>query len=362
MTTRGIRYELAPATRMLWRDPDVVQFESGEQSVVVDGLEHPHGASGSPIRRATHPMRRACRRCSTSPSCGLVWPRDESVEDDRRAVAVPHLAGELAALATRLGPRAAATLQARRRRAGRGPRPRPRRSTVGARPGRGGVGDVQFTSDTDVKTWSSLPGGVLPDETGQRLASAARAAVRRATPGRASTPAARRLPDASRSSDPTSPSSRSTRRSTTSGATRCTPRDPAPAGDAAPDGRGRRPPRAAGPDRLPAVRRPAPARPRPGVAALAVQLTVARRHGPASEVAVATMSAGVAAPQALTYLDGGEPASIDGTLELHLPDWRIRRRSWPAHPDCGCGGLTAARRRASGVRAAPGARQAEWRR
>jgi len=38
----------------------------------------------------------------------------------------------------------------------------------------------------------------------------------------------------------------------------------------------------------------------------------------------------------LTFLDGGDPASIDGTLELRLPDWRLRRRSWPAHPDCDC--------------------------
>lgn len=32
------------------------------------------------------------------------------------------------------------------------------------------------------------------------------------------------------------------------------------------------------------------------------------------------------------------PATIGGTLELALPDWRIRRRSWPVHPLCGCVG------------------------
>ena len=61
-----------------------------------------------------------------------------------------------------------------------------------------------------------------------------------------------------------------------------------------------------------------------------------RRHGPASDVAVATVVAGVAALQALAFLDGGEPAVLDGTLELRLPDWRLRRRSWPVHPDCDC--------------------------
>jgi hypothetical protein len=80
----------------------------------------------------------------------------------------------------------------------------------------------------------------------------------------------------------------------------------------------------------------------PAWTALAVQLTVARRHGGASDVALATIVAGVTAQQALAYLDGGEPAVIEGTLEMQSPDWRIRRRSWPVHPDCDCGRSPAA--------------------
>jgi hypothetical protein len=68
-----------------------------------------------------------------------------------------------------------------------------------------------------------------------------------------------------------------------------------------------------------------------------VQLAVPRRHGPASDVALATIIAGLAATQALAYLDGNDPATVNGTIEMHLPDWRLRRRSWPRHPDCGCG-------------------------
>jgi hypothetical protein len=30
------------------------------------------------------------------------------------------------------------------------------------------------------------------------------------------------------------------------------------------------------------------------------------------------------------------PPTADGTLELAVPDWRIRRRSWPVHPECPC--------------------------
>jgi hypothetical protein len=55
-----------------------------------------------------------------------------------------------------------------------------------------------------------------------------------------------------------------------------------------------------------------------------------------SAISVATVIAGVAAQQALAFLDGGEPACIDATIELRLPDWRLRRRSWAPHPECGC--------------------------
>jgi hypothetical protein len=67
-----------------------------------------------------------------------------------------------------------------------------------------------------------------------------------------------------------------------------------------------------------------------------VQLTVPRPAGPVSDVALSTIIAGVAAAQVLAYLDDGQPSTIEGTLEMHLPDWRIRRRSWPVHAECDC--------------------------
>ena len=47
----------------------------------------------------------------------------------------------------------------------------------------------------------------------------------------------------------------------------------------------------------------------------------------------------VAAAQALAYLDrpGVVPVTVDGTLELVLPGWQWRRRTWRPHPACGCG-------------------------
>ena len=70
---------------------------------------------------------------------------------------------------------------------------------------------------------------------------------------------------------------------------------------------------------------------------LATQLALPRRHGPSTDVVVATITAGVAALQALAFLDGADPAAVDGTLEVRLPDWRVRRRSWSPHPSCDCG-------------------------
>ncbi|MEP6696444.1 MAG: hypothetical protein ABJA34_06140 [Pseudonocardiales bacterium] len=72
--------------------------------------------------------------------------------------------------------------------------------------------------------------------------------------------------------------------------------------------------------------------------AVAGQLGTAHRgHIEPQDTALAAALVGLAALQTLAYLDGSVPAqSTDGTLELALPDCRVRRRSWPQHPDCGC--------------------------
>jgi bacteriocin biosynthesis cyclodehydratase domain-containing protein len=55
------------------------------------------------------------------------------------------------------------------------------------------------------------------------------------------------------------------------------------------------------------------------------------------ETAVSTLAAGLVALQVLAHLDGtAEPATVGATLEIELPDGLIARRSWPAHPRCGC--------------------------
>jgi hypothetical protein len=59
----------------------------------------------------------------------------------------------------------------------------------------------------------------------------------------------------------------------------------------------------------------------------------------ACDTVLATMVAAQAAAQALAFLDQGAAAAgavTNGTLELVLPDWQWRRRTWQPHPRCGC--------------------------
>ena len=51
------------------------------------------------------------------------------------------------------------------------------------------------------------------------------------------------------------------------------------------------------------------------------------------------MTAALACAQALALIDqaGAEPVTVSGTLEVVLPDWQWRRRTWLPHPACGCG-------------------------
>jgi hypothetical protein len=60
---------------------------------------------------------------------------------------------------------------------------------------------------------------------------------------------------------------------------------------------------------------------------------------PACDTVLATMVAAQAAAQALAFIDQGAQAAAvtNGTLELVLPAWQWRRRTWQPHRDCACG-------------------------
>lgn len=75
----------------------------------------------------------------------------------------------------------------------------------------------------------------------------------------------------------------------------------------------------------------------PAWPALAAQLSSPVRGPLPCDGVLAVAVAAQTCQQVLALLDGrGRPASVGGTLELALPDWRWRRRSWPVHPACGC--------------------------
>ena len=62
----------------------------------------------------------------------------------------------------------------------------------------------------------------------------------------------------------------------------------------------------------------------------------------------ATLAAAVAAQAAAQVLDFTDRAAAagavtNGTLELVLPGWQWRRRTWPRHRDCACGTTTFSR-------------------
>jgi bacteriocin biosynthesis cyclodehydratase domain-containing protein len=73
------------------------------------------------------------------------------------------------------------------------------------------------------------------------------------------------------------------------------------------------------------------------------QLSSRRPDPPACDAVLAAAVAAQAAAQALTAIDKtpASSAAASGTLELVLPAWQWRRRTWPPHPACPCAGHTA---------------------
>jgi bacteriocin biosynthesis cyclodehydratase domain-containing protein len=71
------------------------------------------------------------------------------------------------------------------------------------------------------------------------------------------------------------------------------------------------------------------------------QATFARAQPQACDTVLAAMAATLACAQALALIDrcfgSSGPATVNGTLEVVLPDWQWRRRTWLPHPACWCG-------------------------
>ncbi len=337
MTAHTTQFLLNPAARVLWRSPNCVQLELGEHAVVIEGL------TGSIVRELT----------GRPPAPDQEAPHHELADDlieellgagflvdapiDPAPPPTPRLAAELSTLRVRHGNRANRVLTARAAAAvvveGTARAAGPIASLLAA----AGVGHVHCTGGGGVRLSHATPGGVRPEEEGKPFATAAATAVRAAAPDCRTEPLpAHRRPDlivivADGALDLDAHSARHIRRVAH-----------LPVQVAGERG-------VIGPLVLPGVSSCLRCADLHRLdrddawSALAVQLAVAPRHASASSVALASFAASIAALQALAYLDGDTPAAVDGTLEVQLPDWRVRRRSWNTHPDCSCGAYDAGR-------------------
>jgi hypothetical protein len=316
---------LNPSTRLLWRAAGQIQLELGTRRVVVDGVDQ--AAVRRLIARRGDEATIPAAALEALATAGFVArpPQHDS------ATKVPRLAADLAALRVQHGDRAEDVLAGRRSAAVTVVGASRVAALVAALLGAAGVGHVAVSGSGDVRLHQAAPGGVQPADEGERFTAAAAAALARAAPECDATPRPLHLrPDlvVLATEAPVDTGLRDTLHAL--GAAHLVVQ-------AGPDHG------AVGPLAL------------PGVAsclrcadlqrldrdrawsALAAQLAIAPKYGAPSDVSLATLVAGVACLQALAFLDGSDPATIEGTLEIQLPDWRLRRRSWPPHPDCDCG-------------------------
>lgn len=321
---------LNPAARLLWRSQDSVQLELGGRRVVVDGvgragvrqlIGRPDGADERPVDTAT---------IDSLTADGYVWPAPVRDDDPRCVPARPRLAGELVALAARHGDSAAELLSARSHATVAIEGPGRISGLLAAVLGSAGVGSLRIAERGAAGLGHALPGGTDPGDEGAPLLAAIGRAVARVAPDvHTAAPTYGDRPDLTvlAVDEPLDGERRAALHATETvhlvvslhagravvgplvipGLTSCL--------------------RCADLHRVDRD---------PAWDALAVQLSQPHRSAGAAEVATAVTAAGVAAAEILRFLDGDEPATVEGTLEILAPDWRVRRRSWPAHPDCDC--------------------------
>ncbi|HLY34986.1 MAG TPA: hypothetical protein VKQ07_10675 [Jatrophihabitantaceae bacterium] len=340
---RAVDLVLNPAVRVLWRGAGCIQLELGSRSVVVDGVDATTVAAL--LRRPDRPgaavhAGQGLDLGAFAPGAldallqgGYLWPAA------RDAAPLPpppsaRLAADQTALASRHGRVAAALVVARMHRlvaiTGRS-----RVATlVASLLAASGVGHLYFADSGEVSLPQSMPGGLTPDTEGHRFAAAASDAVRNCAPEVETTPPPLgTVPDLTvlAVDEPVDSDLRDALHAR--GCAHLAVRLDAAGGRVGP---------LVIPGRTSCLRCADLHRldRDPAWDALAVQLAVPPRHGAASDVAVAAVIGGVAAVHALAFLDGQPTATAGGTLEMHLPDWRLRRRTWRPHPGCRCGALS----------------------
>jgi len=322
---------------VLWRSRRVVQLELGSRRIIVENVEPEH-LSALLWRAGGRPGAASSENCpdGLEELTAMLDRAGFLAGVERAASAHQHLiparlTADLGAMAARYAGAAEAVLRARRAAAVAVHGTSRLATSLAATFAAAGVGWIQLVHGGEVSAADACPGGVTPADEGRRFAVAADEAVRRYGPDVETCPIPpERTADLVVLTDP-APVDNSVRsalhqdgvahlRATVDGGhgtvgplvlpgrTSClqcaelhrTDRDPA-------------------------------------WPALAVQLAARPRRRVGSDVALCVATAGVAVGQALEYLDRQRPATLGASLEWQLPDWRLRRRSWPAHHDCDCG-------------------------
>lgn len=339
---------LNEAVSVLWRGRRTVQLELGHQRLVVEDIDSDDLKRLLPVRVEVGTENRSAadtarRRPEGKPrgSDALDWERlrerlgaagllREPTPVEPPTAVPGRLAPDLRALTARVGSRAGDVLAARSRSTVAVHGSTRLAGTLAATLAAAGVGWIRLEPGGDVSADHASPGGVSPSDEGRRFAAASAEALSRVAPEVATAPIPhRRGPDLVILTEtaPTEPSMQAGLHLDRVAHLRA-----GVEGDHA----------IIGPLVLPGTSsclRCADlhrADRDPAWPLLAVQLAGKATQRAASDVTLCVAAAGLAAGQALAFLDRERPAVLDATLEWQLPDWRLRRRSWPPHERCDC--------------------------
>lgn len=327
------------ATVVLWRSRRVVQLELGTRRIVVEDVE-PDQLSALLWRPAGSPAARAHRELPVGlPELTAVLDKAgfltcATAEHSGHPPLPARLSAELGVLTAQFGDSAVQVLQARRAATVAVHGTSRLATSMAATFAAAGVGWIQLVQGGEVSASDACPGGLTPADEGRRFAVAADEAVHRYGPDVVTGPIPpERSTDLVVLTDP-APADASLRSALH--------QDQVPHLAASVDGQRAVVGPLVLPGRTSCLRCADLHRTDrdPVWPALAVQLAARPRRRIASDVALCLATVGVAAGQALAYLDRQRPTTIEASLEWQLPDWRLRRRSWPAHHDCDCGAAT----------------------
>lgn len=322
---------------VLWRSRRVVQLELGSRRIIVENVEPEHLSAllwrprGRPRAGSSHACPDGLEELTAMLDRAGFLAGVDPAESEHQDLLPARLMADLGALTARYADAAETVLRARRAAAVAVHGTSRLATSVAATFAAAGVGWIRLVHGGEVSAADACPGGVTPADEGRRFAVAADEAVRRYGPDVETGPIPPgRATDLVVLTDP-APVDMSLRsalhqdgvahlRASVDG-------DHAIVGPLVIPGRT---------SCLQCAELHRTDRD-PAWPALAVQLAARPRRRISSDVALCVATVGMAVGQALEYLDRQQPATLGASLEWQLPDWRLRRRGWPAHHGCDCG-------------------------